>query len=94
MDCFTQGRKKGCSIDELWTKCSSGFCLPGLANPVTPVFGLLVVVGVEVEVVEDDGVGGSEVDAQAAGLGRQDENEDVGVFVELVDQRLTLLNRR
>ncbi len=32
--------------------------LPGLPHPVTPVLSLFVVVGVEVEVVEDDSVGG------------------------------------
>ena len=56
------------------------------------VLGLLVVVRVEVEVVENDGVGGRQVDAEAAGFGRQDEDEDAVVVVELVDQNLPETN--
>ena len=41
--------------------------LPGLAQAVVAVLRLLVVVRVTVDVVEDDGVGGRQVDAQAAG---------------------------
>ena len=52
------------------------------------VLGLLVVVRVEVEVVENDGVGGRQVDAETAGFGRQDEDKDAVVVVELVDQNL------
>ena len=63
-------------------------CLPGLSDPVAPVLGLLVVVGVEVDVVKDDGVGGGEVDAQPARLRRQDEQENTAVRVELVYQVL------
>ena len=55
---------------------------------MAPVLGLLVVVGVEVDVVEDDGVGRRQVDAQPARLGRQDEQENTGVRVELVYQVL------
>ena len=61
---------------------------PGLPDPVAPVLCLLVVVGVEVDVVEDDGVGGGEVDAQPARLRRQDEVENTAVRVELVYQVL------
>ena len=56
------------------------------------VFGLLVVVRVEVEVVENDGVGGRQVDAETAGFGRQDEDKDAVVVVELVDQNLPETN--
>jgi len=56
---------------------------------VTSVFGLLVVVGVEVEVVEDNGVGGGQVDAQPSGFGRKNEDENTIVGVVLVDQNLT-----
>ncbi len=56
---------------------------------MTPVFGLLVVVGVEVEVVKDDGVGGGQVDAQSSGFGRKNEDENTIVGVVLVDQNLT-----
>ena len=44
---------------------SDDFDRPGLPDPVDPVLGLLVVVGVEVEIVEDDRVGRRQVDAQA-----------------------------
>ena len=60
---------------------------------MAPVLGLLVVVRVKVEVVEDDGVGRGQVDAQTARPGGQDEDEDLGVFVEVVDQELSFLNR-
>ena len=55
---------------------------------MAPVLCLLVVVGVEVDVVEDDGVGGRQVDAQPARLRRQDEEENTVVRVELVYQVL------
>jgi hypothetical protein len=58
---------------------------------VTPVLRLLVVVGVEVEVMEDDCVGGSQVDAKPSGLGGEDEDEDAVVGVVLVNQNLTFL---
>ena len=38
----------------------------GLSNPVTPVLCLLVVVGVEVEVVKDDSVRRAQVDPEPA----------------------------
>ena len=59
---------------------------PGLAQPVAAVLRLLVVVRVTVDVVEDDGVGRRQVDAQAAGARRQQEHEDVRVVVVLVYQ--------
>ena len=58
------------------------------------VLCLLVVVGVEVDVVEDDGVGRGQVDAQPARLGRQDEEKDAVVRVELVYQVLPADFRR
>jgi hypothetical protein len=61
---------------------------PFLAQPVTAVLGLLVIVGVEVDVVDDDDVGGGQVDAQAPSARGQQEDEDGGVFVELVNQAL------
>ena len=48
---------------------SDDFDRPGLADPVDPVLGLLVVVGIEVEIVEDDRVGRRQVDAQATSPG-------------------------
>ena len=56
---------------------------------MAPVLRLLVVVGVEVDVVEDDGVGRGQVDAQPARLGRQDEEENTVVGVETVYQVLS-----
>ena len=43
---------------------------------MTPVLGLAVVLGVEVEVVHDAGVGLREVDPQPARLGGQQEHRD------------------
>jgi hypothetical protein len=56
---------------------------------VASVLGLLVVVRVEVEVVENDSVGRRQVDAEAAGFRRQDEDENAFVVVVLVDQDLS-----
>ena len=55
---------------------------------MTPVLCLLVIVGVEVDVMQDDGVGGCQVDAKAPGTCGQEEDEDVWVFIELVNQSL------
>ena len=46
-------------------------------SPVGSVHGLLVHRGVPVAVVEDDCVGGGEVDAEAPGPGAEQEDEDV-----------------
>ena len=56
---------------------------------MTPVLGLLVVVGVEVDVMQDDGVGGSQIDAQSPSACGQQEDEDVRLFVEPVNQTLS-----
>ena len=56
---------------------------------MTPVLSLFVVVRVEVEVVEDDGVGRRQVDAQTSRLGRQNEYENALVGVKLVDHNLS-----
>ena len=56
---------------------------------MTPVLGLLVVVGVEVDVMQDDGVGGSQIDAQSPSAGGQQEDENVRLFVEPVNQTLS-----
>jgi len=44
-----------------------------LAHAVAAILGLLVVVRVEVDVVQDDGIGRRQVNTQAARFGRQDE---------------------
>ena len=74
---------------ELAKAARYGRNLPRLSDPVAAVFRLLVVVGVEVDVVEDDGVGRGQVDAQPARLGRQDEEENTVVGVETVYQVLS-----
>ncbi len=63
--------------------------LPGLADSMAPVLGLLIIVGIEIEVVEDDGVGSSEVNSQAASFGREDKHEIVIVIVVGVDECLS-----
>ena len=65
--------------------------LPRLTDPVASILGLLVIVRVEVEVVENDRVGGREVDSEAAGFGGQDEDEVLVVVVKGVDQGLSAL---
>ncbi len=62
---------------------------PCLSDPVAAVLGLLVVVRVEVDVMQDDDVGGGEVDAQPPGPGGQQEHVDLFVIVELVYQLLS-----
>ncbi len=66
---------------------------PLLADAVAAVLRLQVLLGVEVGVEEDDGVGTGEVDALAAGAGRQEEDAMVGVRVEGVDLRAARLLR-
>ena len=52
-------------------------------QPVGSVHGLLVHGGVPVAVVEDDGVGGGEVDPEPPGPGAQQEDEDVLPVLEV-----------
>ena len=66
--------------------------VPRLPDPVAPVLRLRVHRRVPVGVVEDDGVGAGEVDADAAGPGRQDEDEVLLVAVEALHERLALLH--
>ena len=47
--------------------------------------------GVPVRVVDNDGVGGGEVDAQATGAGGQQEAEDVRPLIEALDGGLAVL---
>ena len=63
-------------------------CIPDLADAVTAILSLFVVVGVEVDVVEDDHVGRGEVDAQTTCPSANQEDEDLGVLVVLVYQFL------
>lgn len=65
------------SIHNLW---------PGLSDAVTSVLCLLVVVRIAVDVMQDDHVGGGQVDAEPSSSSGQQEHEDVLVRVELVDQ--------
>ncbi len=60
---------------------------PLLADAVAAVLRLQVLLGVEVRVKEDDGVGAREVDALAARARRQEEHAVRGVRVEGVDLR-------
>ena len=64
--------------------------LPGLADPVTPVLCLLVIVWVEINVMQDDCVGRGQVDAQATSSRGEQKHEDLLVFVKLVYHLLPL----
>ena len=55
------------------------------------VFGLFVVVGVEVDIVHDDDISWRQVDAQSTGPCRQQEHEDRIVVIELIDQILAAM---
>ena len=63
----------------------------GLPDAVAPVHRLHVRVRVPVRVVDDDRVRGGEVDAEATGSGRQQEDADIWVGVELVHLPSTFL---
>lgn len=65
---------------------STEFVLLGLAHTVTSVLCLFVVVGIAVDVMEDDDVRRGEVDAQAPGTRRQQEHKYVRIRVVLVNQ--------
>jgi len=68
--------------------------IPSLTDAVAPVLGLGVHGGVPVAVVEDDGVGARQVDADATAAGREDEAEDALVGVETFHQGLQGAVRR
>ena len=53
------------------------------------IFGLFVVVRVEVDIVQNDNIGSSEVDAETSSSRREKEDEDVAVRVVRVDQILS-----
>ena len=63
--------------------------------PVAARHRLHVVLRVPVRVEHDDRVGGGQVDADAAGFGREEEDEGLGrpACLEAVDGRLPLLLR-
>ena len=62
--------------------------------PVDPADSLAVVTGIPAGVQHDHPVRPHQVDAQRAGLGRDQEEGHVAVRVERVDQPLALLRRR
>lgn len=64
-----------------------------LPDAVTPVLSLRVHGWVPVRVVEDDGIGSSQVHAQTTAARREDEAEDTIVAVEALHQRLAALDR-
>ena len=60
-----------------------------LAHSMTSILCLFIIIGIEVYVVEYDGVGRREVDAEAARLRGQQEHEDRRVQVECVNHVLS-----
>jgi len=70
------------------TQVNSNF-EPLLSNAMASVFGLFVVVRVEVDVVQNDDVCSTQVDAKTTGLCRQQEDEDRRVGVVLINHLLS-----
>jgi len=66
-------------------------CLPVLSNAVCPCHRLQVVLRIEVAVVEDDGVCGSQVETLTTTLGAQQKHKRVRVVVELTDCQVAFL---
>lgn len=64
------------------------FCLPCLAHTVASIFGLFVIVWVEVNIMQDDCVGSSQIDAESSCLCREQEHKDFMVLVKTVNQLL------
>lgn len=60
--------------------------LPGLSHPVAASLRLFVIVRVAVDIVNDDHIGWSQVNAQSSGSGGQQEHKYILVCVELVNQ--------
>jgi len=52
---------------------------PLLSNAVASIFSLLIIVRVEVDIVQNNDVSSTQVDAETTGLCRQQEDEDRGV---------------
>jgi hypothetical protein len=67
---------------------------PGLPNPMAPILGLLVVVRVEIDIVDDDRVGGRQINTQPASSSRKHKEENLVVGVERVDHGLPLRHGR
>jgi len=55
---------------------------------MTPILGLLIVVRIEVDIVNDACVGGRQVDAHATGFGGEQKHENAVVVIEVGDQVL------
>ncbi len=50
---------------------------------------LTIVVRIVIDVMQDDDIRGGQVDAESAGLGGQQEDENIVILIELVDQLLS-----
>ena len=61
---------------------------PALAHPVTPVLCLLIIVWIEVDVMQYNGVGSRQVDAEATSPCGQQEHKDLRTAVVPVNQLL------
>lgn len=65
-----------------------------LAHPVASVLGLLVIVRVEVDIVDYDGIRCGQVDSEAPGSRRQQEHENALVLRVLVNKLLPVMQKQ
>lgn len=63
-----------------------------LSDSMTSILALLIHGWIPVEIIKDDRVGPSEVDAQASGSTREDESQDTRVIIKAIGEDLTLLD--
>ena len=61
-----------------------------MSDSVASIFGLFVVVRVEVDIVQNDNIGSSEVDTETSSSRREEEDKDVAVRVVRVNQILSV----
>lgn len=75
-------------FQHLLSRATKFFHSPSLPNPMTAILSLLVIVWVEVNIMEDDCVGSSEIDSQAPSSCRQQKHKNVIIICKLINQLL------